>query len=448
MYMADGENESTRAFNTSIDFTELLDFPGVGNNMTLDENVIIRDIEAKVLNGRKVKFKVLLDVEAKVSLNENEEMVRQVNGIDDIQSQIVSLKMNSLVGQNFTKTSAKETIIIENTDILEEILSVDIGVVNKECKISYNKVLAKADIEVRVIYLTEDGRIRRAEEKIPIMGFIDMVGVSEEDLCDIKYKIKNIMIKPNAKEDHSISVDIEFEIFCRVFGNKEVSLIQDMYSPSRNIEFKQNAVRTMVNMKNTKSIVNVREKVKLEDNEYNKICDVVARAVINEKNASRDMVKYSGDLILKFILLNEEENFTKTQEVSVPFSFNQEIDGINKDTRIEVDVSNAFQEFTKDNLEVTAKVDLEVNTTTYDLETINVIDNIEEMEGGDDNPYSMVIYFVKPGDTLWKIAKRYKSTIEDIVRINNIEDPDRIMPGMQLFIPKSSGVRMELAPNA
>ncbi|MDE5830347.1 MAG: LysM peptidoglycan-binding domain-containing protein, partial [Clostridia bacterium] len=52
--------------------------------------------------------------------------------------------------------------------------------------------------------------------------------------------------------------------------------------------------------------------------------------------------------------------------------------------------------------------------------------------------YSMVIYFVKPGDTIWKIAKKYKSTISDIARINNIENPDRITPGMQLFIPKCS----------
>ena len=48
----------------------------------------------------------------------------------------------------------------------------------------------------------------------------------------------------------------------------------------------------------------------------------------------------------------------------------------------------------------------------------------------------MVIYFVKPGDTIWKIAKKFKSTIDDIVRVNGIEDPDKIYPGQQLYIPK------------
>ena len=192
MYLADGENGRTRAFNANIDFTEILDFPKVESGMILDENIWIKNIECKVLNGRKVNFKVLLELESKVFLNENEEMIREIKGIDDIESQIVSLKMNSLVGQNSSKASAKETIVIDSTDNLEEILSVDFNIKNKDTKISYNKVLAKADIELSVLYLTDDGRIKKAEENIPVMGFIDIVGVSDDDICDMKYKLKNI----------------------------------------------------------------------------------------------------------------------------------------------------------------------------------------------------------------------------------------------------------------
>lgn len=97
MYIADDSTQSTRGFNTSIDFTEILDFPEVEQGMTLDERICIRKIECKVINGRKVSFKVTLEVDAKVFLNENEDMVKEIQGIDDIQTQVVSLKMNSLV---------------------------------------------------------------------------------------------------------------------------------------------------------------------------------------------------------------------------------------------------------------------------------------------------------------------------------------------------------------
>ena len=47
-----------------------------------------------------------------------------------------------------------------------------------------------------------------------------------------------------------------------------------------------------------------------------------------------------------------------------------------------------------------------------------------------------VIYMVQPGDTLWKIAKRYRTTVEDILAINEIENPDLIYPGQKLLIIK------------
>ena len=39
-------------------------------------------------------------------------------------------------------------------------------------------------------------------------------------------------------------------------------------------------------------------------------------------------------------------------------------------------------------------------------------------------------------DTLWNIAKKYRSTIEQIARMNGIENKDKIYPGQKIYIPK------------
>lgn len=59
---------------------------------------------------------------------------------------------------------------------------------------------------------------------------------------------------------------------------------------------------------------------------------------------------------------------------------------------------------------------------------------MEIEENRDTVSYSIVIYFVKPKDTLWEIAKKFRSTVEDIARVNGIEDVNKIYPGQQLFI--------------
>ena len=85
---------------------------------------------------------------------------------------------------------------------------------------------------------------------------------------------------------------------------------------------------------------------------------------------------------------------------------------------------------------VDCKVDLEFETEMYDNANINIIDEIEMSEEENNSNPSMIIYRVKDGDTLWNIAKRYKTTMQDIINVNNLDNGDMISVGQKLFIPR------------
>ena len=74
---------------------------------------------------------------------------------------------------------------------------------------------------------------------------------------------------------------------------------------------------------------------------------------------------------------------------------------------------------------------LSVNNITdpnmiYVGETINVpVDT--EVENG-------YIYITRPGDTLWSIAQKFGTTVEDIARKNSLRNPNMIYPGTRLYI--------------
>lgn len=42
--------------------------------------------------------------------------------------------------------------------------------------------------------------------------------------------------------------------------------------------------------------------------------------------------------------------------------------------------------------------------------------------------------FVQSGDTLWNIAKRYHTTVDELVKNNNIADRDKINVGQKIKI--------------
>ncbi|PLL57301.1 hypothetical protein CWN17_16305 [Klebsiella pneumoniae] len=56
------------------------------------------------------------------------------------------------------------------------------------------------------------------------------------------------------------------------------------------------------------------------------------------------------------------------------------------------------------------------------------------------NANSPSIYTVAPGDTLAKIAEKNGVNVEDIARQNNISDPNKIYPGQSISIDKSGNI--------
>ena len=85
---------------------------------------------------------------------------------------------------------------------------------------------------------------------------------------------------------------------------------------------------------------------------------------------------------------------------------------------------------------ITSNVDLVMNNDMYRNTNLNIMNEIQTNGEREAEDYSLILYIVKKGDTLWQIAKRYGSTVDDIVRTNGIEDANQITIGQKLFIPR------------
>lgn len=436
MYMPDGTDDTVRGLNTCIDFSENLNVPNCKEGMNVISNVDIKSIEGKVINGRKVGIKATLEVSLKIYLNEEVEVINEIQNESNIQILKEDLKVNSLVGQGETKIYAKDNIQIDSMDNLAEILKAQVCLVDKDIKISYNKVLTKSEAEIRIMYLTEDNRINTINYKIPVVGFIDIPNVSEENICDVNYEIKNMIIKPNSQEEHSIYIEIEIGVICCVYEEKQINLIQDMYSPIENIEFNKKQIITMTNKQNVTNIKQIREKVNLKDIDGLNLVDVdIIPSIINE-NKINTKILYEAELNLKFIFENSRTQII-TKEAKIPFEYTienlQNGESLNTNSNIEV----KSQDFIiQDGGDINCNIDVRTDTDMYKTANINMIDSIEENGDREEQDYSIVIYIVKKGDTLWNIAKEFGSTVDGIARVNGIENRDLIMPGQKLYIPK------------
>lgn len=440
MYLSDTQENQVRSLNTNLDFTQIIDMEKARSNMSLDLNIRLKGLECKVLNGRKINMKAILEIDCKVSSNETVEYIKEINNLSDIQCLSRDFEVNSLVGIGNTKVFAKDTLDIDQTDNLVEIMKTDLKITNRETKISYNKVLIKSDLQIKLIYLTDDNRINMKEATIPIVGFIDLPNISEEHSCDVKYEIKNIIIKPNNVEEHSIYVEAEIQVYCEAYENKNLQIIQDLYSPTLDLNFTQKNIKVMQKKQIKQQICSIREKQIIPEIGNKKIYDVEVMPVIQEQTILKDRIMYNGEIKLNFIFASSK-NGIDTKAISLPFSFSMDFEGIESDSNIDTVIEINMQNFVimpDESIEI--KIDLNFTAISGKDSNISIIDEVNpEAQNRSACKYSMIIYFVKPGDTLWNIAKKFGNTVEDISRVNGIENPDILQVGRQLFIPRYHG---------
>ena len=197
MYLADDTQDKVRGINTNLDFSEVIAVPNAKDGMQCSIQTKLKSIECKVINGRKIGIKATLEVDLKLYSREEVQIVNDIQNAQGIQMKKEDLKVNSLVGMGENKIYTKDNISINQVDNLAEILKSDISIVGKDVKVSYNKILAKSEARVKLMYLTEDNRINHIDAKIPIVGFVDIPNVTEGNICDLEYEIRNMIIKPN-----------------------------------------------------------------------------------------------------------------------------------------------------------------------------------------------------------------------------------------------------------
>lgn len=432
MYLSDENTDNIRGLNTSLDFSENINVAELQADMEVDLCAKVKSIECKVLNGRKINIKANVEINMKIHLKQTVDMITNMND-ENIQVLNNHICVNSILGEGTTKSYVKENISISNNDNLAEILKAKIELVNKDIKISYNKVLAKAEIDVNITYLTEDGRIQNCRSRVPLVGFIDIVNIKEDNTCETSYMIKNIIIKPNTVEEHSVYIEVEAEINCIAYAIHDVKIIEDMYCPGERMNFETNNLNTTFTRNSKQNVCNIMEKMNISELENGNIVDIETNVIINKENRLSGRIVYEGELEIEF-MYTESTSIINTKKITIPFE--QAIEGIENNERAESVIEVDSKGITNNSGIVTINVDLIFNTSFSADMTIPVISNITTDPMEDLEDYSIIIYVVRKDDTLWKIAKRFGSTVDDIVRVNGIENPNKINAGEKLYIPK------------
>ncbi len=387
------ENGETKVIGTTLDFMDFIEDAELKENMSTKYTIEMTNVETKILNERKINVTVQLKLCFNFFECQSIEYLDNLQSLSGVEKLQETVELNTMVASNTVKSSLKEDIGVGEDDVL---------------------------------YLTEKGNCGMLETQIPIMNFIDMEKVTDEDVCETNYKVRNMNFKPNSKEQKSISCQIDFEVSCEVCKKQTIEIVQDMYGIEKNITFNQKVVEVPVGGNSACETVEINENILVE--EIRSIHDVDCRAVITNQTPAGSFTNYEGEVCVDIYF--DTGNNLGVKQAKIPFMVKMEGEASS------VEVQFVRKHFKLNGEDVVCNLEMELKSSSSNYKTINLIDDIEEEEREESNDYAMIVYFVKDGDTIWNIARDFRVTMDSIIKNNQLEEKQTIHPGEKLYIMK------------
>lgn len=447
LYSADDEKQPIHSIEASTDFREEIEIQGAVEEMIADIKSNIEHIDFRLLNESSISVKTVLEIEGKVQSDNNIDIVKEVTGAQGLQVLKEKIKYNDIVGINKSSTIIKEAFELEEDmpDILD-ILRVDVKSYEKEIKVVDGKVIVAGMVEASIMYFGDDeeNQINYINHDIPFTHFVEVPGAVKDMKCNLKLCAEDSYY--DIKEDINGSIriiDLEsiVKINAKVYEQKEKEVTVDTYSTNK----KFNVVKQEVDITENIDHAEIKETVKGtievgEDDFIRNIYNLNAKPVITDYRMVEGKVIIEGLLYVNSLYLSGSTEEIKNVSEEVPYKFYVDIENIDKG--IELDIDNALENLNynkKDSRAIEIEADVKTLVSINRIKRFNIVTEAEELEEDIDRKTrsSITIYVVQKDDTLWDIAKRYNTTIEEIIETNEIVSPDNIMPGEKIIIEKN-----------
>ena len=313
--------------------------------------------------------------------------------------------------------------------------------------IENDKIGVKGELFVFALYSGNDDNnsLQWLEHSVPFYEEVECPGCSSDMIPNVEIAVPQSDLKVKQDEDGEeriISVDTVLELEMKIYEEEELSLLMDVYTPVRDCQ----AIREKQKLENllvknfSKCKVNDRIKTENSQGKILQICHSDGNVKVDSTRIVENGIETEGVVRVRILyIVSDDEMPFYAMETMIPFTHVIEAKGINEQCvyHLRTDLEQLSTTMI-DSDEIEVKIVMNLNALVMNQTEMGIIREIEERELDREKLKSMpgiVGYQVQQGDTLWDIAKKFYTTIENIMELNGLES-EEVKPGDSLLLMK------------
>ncbi len=439
IYKVEDNTFSNRGLFTTHPYSEVLDVNGAMPDMSAVIKPICKNVIYSLPNERKISVKSEIVFKTKLKQICDINLINRFDCENEIECKMCKKDFCNIVQDKKSIIASKEEFMLpKEAEDFYELLNVETKIINKEYKESYNKIMLKGDIDIKIIYLSEDQNetVKKVKYTLPFSAMVELENINENSKFNISYNMQDFELKLNSDitTSKTMNADYQIEVDIVMYEDEEVEYIEDFYSQNNELKYNVNNINAVTKTRDFNKNISTRENISNIISDEMKLLDYRLDTSYIVPSVSGKNVNLEGQAKVSLLLQNTNTLELESKSIEIIVNENFEVENVVDSANIYVDIIDDNISITQNGTDLDVRIELVVNTSIEDVNTFNIIENIEDGTLDISNLDSINIYVVKNGDTLWNIAKKYKTSVDKIVMTNDIQDPNTISVGQKILV--------------
>jgi len=443
LYIPEGDRQP-RSIETKLPFKESADAEADAFTSIFART---EHVDFAMIHSRKLHVKVVVSLTAKAYAEKEISYVADVN-----ESASLKIRKCGVSAYHAVADTAKEIVVGEMLEVpaakpdIEEVIQLDAHAIKDECKVMSGKILLKGTLAVNCLYrsVDDDSGIECLEYELPFSEILDVEGLEDDCLCHVHYEIKDVYftVKENGDGDtRIIMLDVVLSAGVIAGKTEDFEAVDDCYSTEGSVNITRERVHLDELLSEGTSHAAIKEIISVAEEmpQISVVYTLRCKPLIKEIHIADDKLTVGGKLVV-FMLYGSSQSEQAMHSLikELDFEHSVPVDGLTENTLCECNPTDTTVSFS---INAAGEVELRCVAEFY----LRAIKRVEqelitgcEMSEAPETPRNkgLVIYFVQNRDTLWDVAKRYRTDVEKIRLINKLTEENPAV-GQKLLIPRS-----------
>ena len=399
-------------------------------------------VNCRAVNSRRIDIRGAVSAEILVTDICKNEVISDAFGMD------IKIKKVPIVYPINRLFTSKQISVNEELELgmskpsVDSIVFFDAAVSSTDKKIIANKMVAKGEICINLIYTyasENDNGIESMQFTVPFSQIIDFEGIDERFDCFVDAEILACEAVPHADSDGNskiIDCNISLMIKCSAFRTSAIELAVDEYSTS----YESSDTKENFKIESAPQYINASGIIKASA-DFNESISRVYCVKCNIKDysasAGDNLVDISGNASYTIIGCGEDGKPVSIDK-DESFTLNIPTDNISENCTVYVKMTplSCSYNLTSDT-SVDIKTDIKVCGTAVCTSSVEGLCDIfidENQKAEHNDNCAVKLYFASAGEEIWDIAKKYRSSETAIFEENEI-DSETVPDNCMLIIP-------------